>query len=79
MANKLGKPLARQGDFLTVRLAESRIVGCRITAVLKGEGETQTLAPEHCYRHRVSSAAFNKWCNRFTGIESSLIARSKEL
>lgn len=66
------------GTFLPSDLQSPALSVAESPRYSRGEGEAQTLTPEHSYRHRVSSAAFNKWCNRFNGIESSLIARFKE-
>ncbi len=47
-------------------------------AILK-QAEAGTPAPELCREHGISSATFYKWRSRFGGMDTSMMARLKEL
>lgn len=59
-------------------MKRSRFSDSQIMAILK-QAEAGTPAPELCREHGISSATFYKWRRRFGGMDTSLMARLKEL
>lgn len=56
----------------------SRFTDSQIIAVLK-QTEADSPAPVLCREHGMSSAAFYKWCSKFSGMEVSMVACIREL
>ena len=56
----------------------SRYSDSQILAILK-QAEAGTPVPELCREHGMSSAAFYKWRAKYGGMDTSLMARLKEL
>ncbi len=56
----------------------SRFSGSQIMDILK-QAEAGTPAPELCREHGISSATFYRWRTKFGGMETSLMARLREL
>jgi putative transposase len=56
----------------------SKFSDSQIMAILK-QAEAGTPAPELCREHGISSATFYKWRSRFGGMDTSMMARLKEL
>jgi putative transposase len=59
-------------------MKKSRYTDSQIIAILK-QAETGTPVPELCREHGMSSAAFYKWRAKYGGMDTSLMARMKEL
>ena len=56
----------------------SKFSDSQIMAILK-QAEAGTPAPELCREHGISSATFYKWRSRFGSMDTSMMARLKEL
>jgi putative transposase len=56
----------------------SRFSDSQIMAILK-QAEAGTPVPDLCREHGISTATFYKWRSRFGGMDTSLMARLKEL
>lgn len=56
----------------------SKFSDSQIMAILK-QAEAGTPAPELCREHGISSATFYKWRSRYGGMDTSMMARLKEL
>ena len=56
----------------------SRYSDSQIMAILK-QAEAGTPVPELCREHGMSSASFYKWRSKYGGMDTSLMARMKEL
>ena len=56
----------------------SRFSDSQIMAILK-QAENGIPAPELCREHGMSSALFYKWRAKYGGMDTSMIARMKEL
>ena len=59
-------------------MKKSRYTDNQILAILK-QAEVGTPVPELCREHGMSSAAFYKWRAKFGGMDTSMMARMKEL
>ena len=59
-------------------MRKSRYSDSQILSILK-QGEAGTPVPDLCRKHGMSSATFYKWRSKYGGMESSLMARLKEL
>lgn len=56
----------------------SRFSDSQIIAILK-QAEAGSPAPELCREHGISSATLYKWRTKFGGMDTSLMARLREL
>lgn len=56
----------------------SKFTDSQIMAILK-QAEAGTPVPALCREHGMSSATFYKWRSKFGGMDTSLMARLKEL
>ena len=56
----------------------SKFSDSQIMAILK-QAEAGTPVPSLCREHGISSATFYKWRSRFGGMDTSMMARLKEL
>lgn len=59
-------------------MKSSKFTDSQIMAILK-QAEAGTPVPQLCREHGVSSATVYKWRAKFGGMDTSLIARLKEL
>ena len=59
-------------------MKKSRFTDSQIIAVLK-QAEDGMPVPEICREQGISSATFYKWRSKYGGMDSSLMARVKEL
>ena len=59
-------------------MKKSRYTDSQIMAILK-QAEAGTPVPELCREHGMSSASFYKWRTKYGGMDTSMIARLKEL
>ncbi|WOS37757.1 IS3 family transposase ISShfr8 [Oligella urethralis] len=59
-------------------MRKSRYTDSQILAILK-QAETGTPLPALCREHGMSSATFYKWRAKYGGMDTSMIARLKEL
>src|SRR5690625_5442558 len=59
-------------------MRKSRYTNSQIMAILK-QAQAGTPVPELCREHGMSSATFYKWRAKYGGMDSSMIARLKEL
>lgn len=59
-------------------MKSSKFTDSQIMAILK-QAEAGTPVPQLCREHGVSSATVYKWRVKFGGMDTSLIARLKEL
>ena len=59
-------------------MKKSRFTDSQIIAVLK-QAEGGEAAPALCREHGISSATFYKWRAKYGGMDTSLMARMKEL
>ncbi|MDP2283097.1 MAG: transposase, partial [Pseudohongiella sp.] len=59
-------------------MKSSKFTDSQIMAILK-HAEAGTPVPQLCREHGVSSATVYKWRAKFGGMDTSLIARLKEL
>ena len=59
-------------------MKKSLFTDSQIIAVLK-QAEGGMPVPELCREHGISSATFYKWRSKYGGMDSSLMARVKEL
>jgi putative transposase len=59
-------------------MKKSRFSESQIIAILK-QAEAGTPVPELCREHGMSSALFYKWRSRYGGMDTSMVARLKEL
>lgn len=59
-------------------MKKSRYTDSQIMAILK-QAEAGTPIPEICREHGMSSASFYKWRAKYGGMDTSLMARMKEL
>ena len=59
-------------------MKQSRFTDSQIIAILK-QAEAGTPAREVCREHGISSATFYKWHSKYAGMDSSLMARMREL
>src|SRR5699024_4501436 len=59
-------------------MRKSRYTNSQILAILK-QAQAGTPVPELCREHGMSSATFYKWRAKYGGMDSSMIARLKEL
>lgn len=59
-------------------MRKSKFTDSQIMAILK-QAEGGTPVPALCREHNISSATFYKWRSRFGGMDTSLMARLKEL
>lgn len=59
-------------------MKKSKFSDSQIMAVLK-QAEAGTPVPQLCREHSISSATFYKWRAKFGGMDTSMMARLKEL
>lgn len=59
-------------------MRKSRYTNSQILAILK-QAQAGIPVPELCREHGMSSATFYKWRAKYGGMDSSMIARLKEL
>ena len=59
-------------------MKKSKYTDSQIMAILK-QAEVGTPIPELCREHGMSSATFYKWRSKYGGMDTSMIARLKEL
>ena len=59
-------------------MRKSRYSDSQIMAILK-QAQAGTPVPELCREHGMSTATFYKWRAKYGGMDSSMIARLKEL
>ena len=59
-------------------MKRSRFSDSQIMSILK-QAEAGTPVPELCREHGMSSASFYKWRARYGGMDTSMMARLKEL
>ena len=59
-------------------MRKSRYTDSQILAILK-QAEAGTPLPALCREHGMSSATFYKWRAKYGGLDTSMIARLKEL
>lgn len=59
-------------------MKKSRYTDSQILAILK-QAEAGTPVPQLCREHGMSSAAFYKWRAKYGGMDTSMMARLKEL
>ena len=59
-------------------MKKSRYTDSQIMAILK-QAEAGTPIPELCREHGMSAASFYKWRAKYGGMDTSLMARMKEL
>lgn len=59
-------------------MKKSRYTDSQILAILK-QAEGGTPVPQLCREHGMSSATFYKWRARYGGMDTSMMARLKEL
>ena len=59
-------------------MKKSRFSDSQILSILK-QAEGGTPVPELCREHGISSATFYKWRAKYGGMDTSLMARLKEL
>lgn len=59
-------------------MKRSRYSDSQILAILK-QAENGIPVPQLCREHGMSSATFYKWRSKYGGMDSSLMARMKEL
>ena len=59
-------------------MKKSRYTDSQIMAILK-QAEAGTPVPELCREHGMSSASFYKWRTKYGGMDTSMMARLKEL
>lgn len=59
-------------------MKQSRFTDSQILSILK-QAEGGTPVPELCREHDISSATFYKWRSKYGGMDTSLMARLKEL
>jgi putative transposase len=59
-------------------MKKSRYTDSQIMAILK-QAEAGVSVPELCRDHGMSSAAFYKWRAKYGGMDTSMMARLKEL
>ena len=59
-------------------MKKSRFTDSQIMAVLK-QAESGVPVPQLCREHGISSATFYKWRSKYGGMDTSMMARMKEL
>lgn len=59
-------------------MKKSRYTDSQIMAILK-QAEAGTPVPQLCREHGMSSASFYKWRAKYGGLDTSMMARLKEL
>lgn len=59
-------------------MKKSRFTDSQVMAVLK-QAESGVPVPQLCQEHGISSATFYKWRSKYGGMDTSMIARMKEL
>lgn len=59
-------------------MKQARFTDSQIMAILK-QAETGTPVPQLCREHGMSSASFYKWRAKYGGMDTSMMARLKEL
>ncbi len=59
-------------------MKRSKFSDSQIMAILK-QAEAGTPVPELCREHGISSATFYKWRAKYGGMDTSMMARLKEL
>ena len=59
-------------------MKKSKYSDSQIMAILK-QAEAGILVPELCREHGMSNATFYKWRSKYGGMDTSMIARLKEL
>jgi putative transposase len=59
-------------------MKKSRFTDSQIMAVLK-QAESGIPVPQLCREHGISSATFYKWRSKYGGMDTSMVARMKEL
>src|SRR5690606_25986048 len=59
-------------------MKQSRFTDSQIMAILK-QAEAGTPVPQLCREHGMSSASFYKWRAKYGGMDTSMMARLKEL
>lgn len=59
-------------------MKKSRFTDSQIMAILK-QAESGIPVPQLCREHGMSSASFYKWRAKYGGMDTSMIARMKEL
>lgn len=59
-------------------MKRSKFSNSQIMAILK-QGEAGVTVPELCREHNISSATYYKWRSKYGGMDTSMMARLKEL
>ena len=59
-------------------MKKSRFTDSQVMAILK-QAESGVPVPQLCREHGISSATFYKWRSKYGGMDTSMIARMKEL
>ena len=59
-------------------MKKSRFTDSQVMAVLK-QAESGVPVPQLCREHGISSATFYKWRSKYGGMDTSMMARMKEL
>lgn len=59
-------------------MKQSRFTDSQIMAIFK-QAEAGTPVPQLCREHGMSSASFYKWRAKYGGLDTSMMARLKEL
>ena len=59
-------------------MKKSRFTDSQVMAILK-QAESGLPVPQLCREHGISSATFYKWRSKYGGMDTSMIARMKEL
>ena len=59
-------------------MKHSRFSNSQILAILK-QGQSGIPVPELCREHNISSATYYKWRAKYSGMDTSMMTRLKEL
>ena len=59
-------------------MKKSRFTDSQVMAILK-QAESGVPVPQLCREHGISSATFYKWRSKYGGMDTSMVARMKEL
>ena len=59
-------------------MKHSRFSNSQILTILK-QGQSGIPVPELCREHNISSATYYKWRTKYSGMDTSMMARLKEL